>query len=214
MTKADIRAEQFKVELNDVRKKRTNHSETRVKTLLAIPLYRDLREDQHDGIDDEVGVGRDPMDIDDTNPPSSQSINRKWLPITLEKLFDGEVQRPIDDFVTRRPRRHGFNEEVLRMELMAAEYSDEPLDDAPQNQDLKLYEVSLTAPQNQDLKLYKAQDENAAIDFILLAWHIENLLEVSNARDYSWIFYGFTGVILSILWPTPPQPLLYVDREI
>ncbi|KAF5342808.1 hypothetical protein D9758_013365 [Tetrapyrgos nigripes] len=170
MTKvqAKIRSQQMKGQVAAIRAKRKNHSNERVQTLLAVPRYRDLLEndDRDDSMGRKAGAiyttshagwrhafkkwtddvdqeeleqlqrqdteesGDDDMDIDESTPSSSaaQPVNRRWLPITLEKLFGGDPKRPLDDFIAPRTRRRAYDQEMLMMELLAAEYSDEPPD--------------------------------------------------------------------------------------
>jgi hypothetical protein len=47
----------------------------------------------------------------------------KFLPCMLVKLFGGQIKRPFEVAL------HPFTRETLLMELLAAEYSDEELDD-------------------------------------------------------------------------------------
>ncbi|THU83616.1 hypothetical protein K435DRAFT_629745, partial [Dendrothele bispora CBS 962.96] len=47
----------------------------------------------------------------------------------LEKLFGGVATRPLDDFIAPRTRKRAYDQERLMMELLAAEFSDEPPDD-------------------------------------------------------------------------------------
>ncbi|KAF5327937.1 hypothetical protein D9758_018055 [Tetrapyrgos nigripes] len=158
--KASIRADHFKHDLIEDRKKRHNHSDDRADRLLAVPRYHDLLEDISNpttndpeqnnpryissrdgcGVDEEeqlrermrqeAGNGDDDNDIEDDlmdTGPETPARSRCWLPITLEKLFGGSVNKPLDDFI--RPQRRVYSDEVRMMELLAAEYSDEPLDD-------------------------------------------------------------------------------------
>jgi hypothetical protein len=58
------------------------------------------------------------------------TVNRKkWLPITLEKLFGRKAEKSLSGFLVQRARK-AFTEETLLMELLDAEYSDEPPDDS------------------------------------------------------------------------------------
>ena len=41
----------------------------------------------------------------------------------------GPVKKPLGEFVLHQPCRRVFDEEILRMELLNAEYSDGPFDD-------------------------------------------------------------------------------------
>jgi hypothetical protein len=62
-------------------------------------------------------------DAEDQAPTQTSNRRQRWLPRSLKDLFGGTVSHPI----TRRPR--ALDDESRLMELLQAEYSDEPLDD-------------------------------------------------------------------------------------
>jgi hypothetical protein len=130
------------------REKRKNHSEDRVDGLLAVPRYADVLDGVGCEDSDPAGVEsflvtsrrswrremtkwredeRENDEIED-DEHHAQALNgqrgRRWLPCSLATLFGGNVKRPLE-----RPKRQQFNQETLMMELLAAEYDEEPLDD-------------------------------------------------------------------------------------
>ena len=132
--------------LQEKRKKRKNHDDEKVEQLLEVPRY-ELAVDDDDEVEDDAGpkskfvksraawrkeLEKWKGDEADRSDSDEENINLhaggRWLPITLENLFGGTVRKPIEEYMTRRAHRR-FDEEVLQMELIAAEYSDEPPDD-------------------------------------------------------------------------------------
>lgn len=149
---ADIRASHIATDgLYDKREKRKNHDDSRVADLIAVPHYADAMESKGEGSDDDdsphtrqllvnsahswnkvhakwMVAARDLSDDEDgeelqrlatTMGPSTT----KFLPRTLAKLFGGQIERPF------KAAPHPFTRETLLMELLAAEHSDEELDD-------------------------------------------------------------------------------------
>jgi hypothetical protein len=136
---------------NHSRQARRNHSDDRVAELLAVPRYADILENEADPDEDKDGGSRSPIitsgkswrhviegwrkteqDADsdsDTDAPetSGGTQSRSLLPRSLELLFGGKAMRSasVNTGASRRP----FDRETLMMELLAAEYEDEPLDD-------------------------------------------------------------------------------------
>ena len=49
---------------------------------------------------------------------------KRWLPCSLVTLFRGNVKQPLE-----HPKRAQVSQEALLMELLAAEYDEEPPDD-------------------------------------------------------------------------------------
>ncbi|KAJ7932281.1 hypothetical protein B0H13DRAFT_1857116 [Mycena leptocephala] len=118
---ADIRASHKAEEgLFEGREKRKNHTDDRVKDLLAVPRYADALEsgdepeDNPEADSNGAGVGTDIL-----RPSGNWSS-------TLSKLFGEDAPRPTD----HRTRRPTFNREQLLMGLLAAEHSSEEPDDA------------------------------------------------------------------------------------
>ncbi|KAF7341516.1 DUF659 domain-containing protein [Mycena venus] len=144
---ADIRAShKAEAGLFEEREKRQNHSDKRVKDLLAVPRYADALES-----DDEANSEAQPRQVlvkskagwqkvflqwvmdaremdgnsDDEEDAPVTPANDDWLPLPLAKLFGEDAPNPAH----HRTRRPTFNREQLLMELLAAEHSDEAPDD-------------------------------------------------------------------------------------
>ena len=75
-------------------------------------------------IEEERDMSSD--DESDQEQPASTSARRSkpWLPRSLALLFGGKTAQPF-----RRRKPQAFDEEAWRMELLVAEYDDEPPDD-------------------------------------------------------------------------------------
>ncbi|KAJ7237891.1 ribonuclease H-like domain-containing protein [Mycena haematopus] len=143
---ASIRSENLQAGLIHKREAREVHDPTTVSGLLSVPRYADAIEagDDEDGVqssklvksgaawraevakwvkaardDEEAGIpAEEPV------PAANPTRPRKFFPRSLDLLFGGEVTKPVG-----KPRREQFTEEVLMMELLAAEESDEEPDD-------------------------------------------------------------------------------------
>jgi hypothetical protein len=133
------------------RQARRNHSDDRVAELLAVPCYADILENEADPDDDNDGGSKSPiitsgkswrqviegwrkteqdpdLDPDSDAPETGRGApSRSWLPRSLELLFGGKATRSAG--VNTGASRCPFDRETLMMELLAAEYKDEPLDD-------------------------------------------------------------------------------------
>ncbi|KAJ7846627.1 hypothetical protein B0H14DRAFT_3678382 [Mycena olivaceomarginata] len=149
---ADIRASHIATDgLYDKREKRKNHDDSRVADLTAVPRYADAMESEEEGSDDDdsprtrrslVNSARSWNKVhakwmvaawdlsDDEDGEELQRLattmgpsTTKFLPRTLAKLFGGQIKCPFK--AAPRP----FTRETLLMELLAAEHSDEELDD-------------------------------------------------------------------------------------
>jgi hypothetical protein len=145
---ANIRSEHIANRLVEARDKRKNHSEDNVSALLAVPRYADVL-DGGEGSENEEGSTQGPRstlvhsaeswrqvmqkwieeerEISERDPDTDQDTERRskpWLPRSLSLLFGGKVAQPLG-----RRKRQPFDEEARMMELLAAEYEDEPPDD-------------------------------------------------------------------------------------
>ncbi|KAF7333164.1 DUF659 domain-containing protein [Mycena venus] len=150
---ADIRASHKAEGLFEQREKRKNHTEERVRDLLAVPRYADALESG----DEDMGGGSDggkpkqvlvkskagwqkvflkwvldareaegKSDCEEEDAAEPTRVSENWLPLPLSKLFGEDAPRPVD----HRTRRRGtFDRETLLMELLAAEHSSEEPDD-------------------------------------------------------------------------------------
>ncbi|KAF7368096.1 DUF659 domain-containing protein [Mycena sanguinolenta] len=141
-----IRTENLEAGLVRKREAREVHDPTTVSGLLSVPRYADALEadDDEDGprpsklvksgaawrseVNKWVKAAREDEDEDSwaevPAPPTGRSRSGKFFPRSLELLFGGEVAKPVT-----KPRREQFTEEVLMMQLLAAEESDEEPDD-------------------------------------------------------------------------------------
>ncbi|KAJ6628168.1 hypothetical protein B0H10DRAFT_1991676 [Mycena sp. CBHHK59/15] len=145
-----IREEQYTDSLCQKREGRKNHSEVQIKTLLTVPRYADTNiSDTDDNVAQnqesvlvssrvawrkQVAAWQSDMrdavsdsDNDDAQAASSTGAHRRtnWLPIQLDKLFGSNLKEPIHI----RPSCTVVSEEVLYMQLLAAEHSGEEPDD-------------------------------------------------------------------------------------
>ena len=142
-----IRTENLEAGLDHKREAREVHDPTTVSGLLSVPRYADALEadDDEDGsrpsklvksaaawraeVDKWVKAAQEDEDegipAEVPAPPASRSRSGKFFPRSLELLFGGEVAKPVT-----KPRREQFTEEVLMMQLLAAEESDEEPDDS------------------------------------------------------------------------------------
>lgn len=130
------------------REKRKNHSEDHVSTLLTVPRYADVLECGEDSeneegeaqgsrstlvnsarswrrvmakwIEDEREMSEDSSDT----ITGTERQSKPWLPRSLALLFGGQARQPLG-----HPKRWPIDEEARMMELLAAEYDDEPPDD-------------------------------------------------------------------------------------
>ncbi|KAJ7113553.1 ribonuclease H-like domain-containing protein [Mycena epipterygia] len=144
---ADIRSENLAAGLIHERAAREVHDPTKVAGLLSVPRYADALE-----ADDDEGDGAHPSrlvktavswrvqvnrwvkaaqenedsgsDGEQPEPQGSASRPAKFFPRSLAFLFGGKVANPVG-----KPRPAQFTREVLLMELLAAEESDEEPDD-------------------------------------------------------------------------------------
>ncbi|KAF8171756.1 hypothetical protein K438DRAFT_1612576 [Mycena galopus ATCC 62051] len=130
-----------------------NHTEERVRDLLAVTPYADALESG----DEDMGGGSDEgkpkqvlvkskagwrkvflkwvldareadgkSDCEEEDVAGPTRVSENWLPLSLSKLFGEDAPRPVD----HRTRRRGtFDRETLLMELLAAEHSSEEPDD-------------------------------------------------------------------------------------
>ncbi|KAE9402348.1 hypothetical protein BT96DRAFT_991320 [Gymnopus androsaceus JB14] len=147
MLGVSIRTEHISHGLHDERSKRKNHSDEKIAALLDLPRYTlsndsDSEDNKPKSIYIKSGAAwckelkkwmveeqeADFMDTDDDAGPEVPAGKDRWLPIKLEDLFGGKITKPLEEFVTSQARKQ-VSEEALRMELIAAEYSDEPPDD-------------------------------------------------------------------------------------
>jgi hypothetical protein len=149
---ANIRSEHRANGLVESREKRKNHSEDSASTLLTVPRYADILEGGEDSESEEeeaegsrsmlvksakswrrvmdkwIEQEREASEEDsDTDQPAITGTERRskpWLPRSLGLLFGGRAKQPIG-----RSKRQPYDEETRMMELLAAEYEDEPPDD-------------------------------------------------------------------------------------
>ncbi|KAE9395044.1 hypothetical protein BT96DRAFT_942683 [Gymnopus androsaceus JB14] len=147
MLGVSIRTEHISHGLHDEHSKRKNHSDEKIAALLDLPRYTlsndsDSEDNKHKSIYIKSGAAwrkelkkwmveeqeADFMDTDDDAGPEVPAGKDRWLPIKLEDLFGGKITKPLEEFVTSRAQKQ-VSEEALRMEFIAAEYSDEPSDD-------------------------------------------------------------------------------------
>ncbi|KAJ7028223.1 ribonuclease H-like domain-containing protein [Mycena alexandri] len=152
-----IRTENMAAGLVKERTARENHQESTVPDLLNVPRYADALEDDEDegsarpskviksaaawrvelkkwikdAQEEEAENALDTDTDDDTSAlGNSGATGRKakappkLFPRSLNILFGGVLKKPVG-----KPRREQFTREVLLMELLAAEESDEELDD-------------------------------------------------------------------------------------
>jgi hypothetical protein len=135
------------------RQKRSNHSDDTLSALLEIPRHdqatengrsllvttkaawrQELEKWQEDVQAEEVAVADEEEEAEDDAPAPTQPSattqaprrTRRLLPCKLQNLFGGQAARPLE--VALRPQRR-FDDEYRRMELIAAEPSDEEPDD-------------------------------------------------------------------------------------
>ncbi|KAJ7808917.1 hypothetical protein B0H13DRAFT_1928237 [Mycena leptocephala] len=103
---SSMRTEHLEAGLTEARKPRDVHDATKASTLISVPRYADVLE----ASDEETEEGQ---------------VQRKDLfPRSLALLFGGVVARAVE-----KPRRAQFTREVLLMELLATEETDEEPDD-------------------------------------------------------------------------------------
>ncbi|KAJ7813322.1 hypothetical protein B0H13DRAFT_2468745, partial [Mycena leptocephala] len=143
---ASICTENLEAGLIHKREAREVHDPTKVSGLLSVPRYADTVDagDDEDGsrpsklvksgavwraeVEKWVKAAKDNEDADvptqEPAPAAGRSRPTKFFPRSLALLFGGELTKPVE-----KPRREQFTEEVLMMELPAAEESDEEPDD-------------------------------------------------------------------------------------
>ncbi|KAJ7437344.1 ribonuclease H-like domain-containing protein, partial [Mycena latifolia] len=144
---ADIRSENIAAGLIHERTAREVHDPTQVSGLLSVPRYADALDaddDERDGrrpsklvktaVNWRVQVNKwvkdaqeneDSLDeVENSEPEGSRPRPTKFFPRSLALLFGGNVKNPV-----AKPRPTQFTKEVLMMELLAAEESDEEPDD-------------------------------------------------------------------------------------
>ncbi|KAJ7353252.1 hypothetical protein DFH08DRAFT_856332, partial [Mycena albidolilacea] len=142
---SSIRTDHLESGLAEARKPRDVHSKEKAATLLTVPRYADMIEGSDNEHDDpetqrqpkviksaaawrmelanwKAAAAGDDSDNDLVPPPQGRQSN--LFPRSLALLFGGDVRRPVE-----RPRAAQFTREVLLMELLAAEESDEEPDD-------------------------------------------------------------------------------------
>ncbi|KAJ7339927.1 ribonuclease H-like domain-containing protein [Mycena albidolilacea] len=142
---SSIRTDHLESGLAEARKQRDVHSKEKAATLLTVPRYADTIEGSDNEHDDpetqrqpkviksaaawrmelakwKAAAASDDSDDDLVPPPQGRQSN--LFPRSLALLFGGDVRRPVE-----RPRAAQFTREVLLMELLAAEESDEEPDD-------------------------------------------------------------------------------------
>ncbi|KAF5349830.1 hypothetical protein D9757_015258 [Collybiopsis confluens] len=152
-TGANIRQDNSTSGLTVARNKRKNHQPEHAAKLLSVSRYSDLLNGDIDDSEDSADISpvyiksraawrremrkwqedeqnREGDDETDTQPEAGPSSRvKKWLPMSLEKLFGGTARKSVTEFMQSRQARRPFTEETLLMELLEAEYSDEPPDD-------------------------------------------------------------------------------------
>ncbi|KAJ7817108.1 hypothetical protein B0H14DRAFT_3742605 [Mycena olivaceomarginata] len=143
---AEIRSENIAAGLVHERTAREVHDPTKVSGLLSVPRYADALEaddDEGEGSklvksaaawrvevnkwvrsarESEEGMSED--EEDDAAPTSGRSQAANFFPRSLTLLFGGDLKKPVE-----KPRAKQFTREVLMMELLATEESDEDPDD-------------------------------------------------------------------------------------
>lgn len=149
---ANIRSEHKANGLVESWGKRKNHEEDRVSALLTVPRYADVLECGEESeneeetpqgsksqlvnsaaswrrvmgkwIEEERDLSEDDSDTDQPAITGSERRSKPWLPRSLDLLFGGQAKQSVG-----RPKWRAFDEETRMMELLAAEYEDEPPDD-------------------------------------------------------------------------------------
>ena len=146
---ANIRSEHKVNGLVESRTKRRNHSEDHISALLAVPRYADVLECGEDSEDEGEGETqgsksklvnsarswrrvmekwiekeREMSEDESDTITGTERQSKPWLPRSLALLFGGQAQQPLV-----HPKRRPFDDEARMMELLAAEYDDEPPND-------------------------------------------------------------------------------------
>ncbi|KAJ3712352.1 hypothetical protein DFJ43DRAFT_1008518, partial [Lentinula guzmanii] len=147
----DIRITQLKEGTREKRAGRQNHSQEDLAELIQVPRYAAAVEGATGEIEDKdeddawreseqdfEGKNTSEEDLEQGDIVSHMLVSQPragrgrrhqiggLLPATLEKLFGGNVQRPV---AVPQQRRQALDPEARRMELLAAEFSDEAPDD-------------------------------------------------------------------------------------
>ncbi|KAH9992994.1 hypothetical protein BJV74DRAFT_877825 [Russula compacta] len=127
---ANIRSEHKEKGLVESRGKWKNHKEDQVNALLTVPRYADALEygEESENEEETAQGSRSQLWIKDKRDTSDDNSDTDQPSITgsasLELLFGGQAKQPIGP-----PKQCAFDKETQMMELLAAEYEDEPPDD-------------------------------------------------------------------------------------
>lgn len=144
---AAIRAEHVAENLVKSRAGRSIHDDKRVQELLSVPRYADLLDrDDDEAPDSDAAAPQAPHGLvassaawrtelarwstarrDNEEPVRINTRNQGMFPRSLALLFGGTAKRPAA--APRTTRKKAYSEEILMMELLAAEYDGEPPDD-------------------------------------------------------------------------------------